>query len=105
MICANDPHRVGGNNGPFYYAKSDYITYGSLIKDGNKHVFNDNLTRGRAAHTIGWRAELSLVGFNSSGAHAVHTLYYGFNLYPSGHTLTMPIYSVPYRNNYWWLKK
>ncbi|WP_317207290.1 RHS repeat-associated core domain-containing protein [Chryseobacterium gwangjuense] len=103
----NDPHRVDGNNGPFYYAKSDYTNpdYGSRIRNGNKYVFTDSPTRGKTAHTIGWRAELSLVGFNSSGAHAVHTLYYGFNLYPSGHDLRMPIYSIPYRNHYWWLKK
>ncbi|WP_294298983.1 hypothetical protein [uncultured Chryseobacterium sp.] len=100
----NDPHRVGGNNGPFYYAKSTNPEYGSLIRNGNKHVFTDSPTRARQATTIGWRAELSLVGFNSSGAHAVHTLYYGFNLYPSGHSLTMPLISIPYRNNYWWLK-
>ena len=54
---------------------------------------------------IGWRAELSLVGFNSSGAHALHTIYYGFNLYPSGHSLTMPLTSIQYPNRYPWLKK
>ncbi|HCA08441.1 hypothetical protein [Chryseobacterium sp.] len=100
----NDHHLPYENKGPFYYAKSDYINY-PQIKQGNKYIFTDTPTRARISTPIGWRAELSLVGINSSGAHALHTVTYGFNLYPSGHSLTMPLMSREYKNRYWWLKK
>jgi len=76
-----------------------------VTEKGSLLNFTDSPVRARQSTPIGWRAELSLVGFNSSGAHAIHTLYYGFNLYSSGHSLTMPLMSIPYRNRYWWLKK
>jgi RHS repeat-associated protein len=100
----NDRRFPYENKSPFYYANKDYITY-PQIKQGNKYIFTDSPVRARLSTPVGWRAELSLVGFNSSGAHAVHTLSYGFNLYSSGHSLTMPLMSVQYRNRYWWLKK
>lgn len=94
-----------GNSSPFYYHKEDYVTYGSQIKDGNKYVFTDSPTRSKPTTNVGWRAELSLVGINSSGAYHLYTMTYGFNYYSYGHLLLMPLISRESTNRYWWLKK
>lgn len=97
-------HPLENSNRPFYYSKDDYIKE-SWIKQGNNYTFRDIPTRARLSTTIGWRAELSLVGLNKTGAHALHTLYYGFNLYSSGHSIKMPLLTIPYHGMYKWLKR
>jgi len=50
------------------------------------------------------RGEVSLVGINSSGAHALHTFKWGFNYYKNGSYSTMPLQKIPYSGRYKWLK-
>ena len=57
---------------PFYLNKEELSTF----KRGNELTFFDKPSRIlNAEKNIAWRAELTLVGFNSSGAHALHTIY------------------------------
>ncbi|WP_419870250.1 RHS repeat-associated core domain-containing protein [Chryseobacterium sp. CT-SW4] len=99
----NDP-QPGDDNSPYYYTKQDYKDAPHL-KNGNQYTFIDAPRRELRNFNVGWRAELSLVGINNTGAHALHTFWYGFNLYPSNHIIAMPIYNIQYKNRYQWLKK
>ena len=96
----NDPN-PGDDSSPYYWTKSELSTY----RNGNDLTFYDKPSRTVNNFNISWRAELSLVGINSSGAHALHTFKYGFNLYSYNHILAMPLYNIDYQNRYKWLKK
>lgn len=55
-------------------------------------------------YNIFWRAEVSLIGINNSGAQELQTFKWGFNLYKNNNYLVMPLETIPYMGRYNWLK-
>ncbi|MBN9336566.1 MAG: hypothetical protein J0I88_01790, partial [Chryseobacterium sp.] len=97
------PGSKGHDSSPYYWNKSrQNEMYDSKT---NTYRFYDAPNREvNSMFNIFWRAEVSLVGINSSGAHALSTMKWGFNYYQNNSYLMMPLQPVIYNGRYKWLK-
>ncbi|EKB60686.1 hypothetical protein [Bergeyella zoohelcum] len=97
------PGRAGHDSSPYYWNKA--MQAEMYDAKTNTYRFYDSPRREvNRMYNAYWRGEVSLVGINSSGAHALSTFKWGFNYYKNGHYLSMPLMSIPYSGRYKWLK-
>lgn len=97
------PRSSGHDSSPYYWNK----TYQAEMYNAktNTYRFYDSPRREvNSMYNAYWRGEVSLVGINSSGAHALSTFKWGFNYYQNNHYLSMPLMSISYSGRYKWLK-
>lgn len=104
----NDPPlgHEGHDSSPYYWNKIAQAKY--FDKKAGTYYFGDAPYRERNTtlkYDIYFRAEVSLVGINNSGAHELHTFKWGFNYYyNNNHFINMPLQTIPYNGRYKWLK-
>lgn len=97
------PGSAGHDSSPYYWNKA--MQAEMYNAKTNTYRFYDSPRREvNSMYNAYWRGEVSLVGINSSGAHALSTFKWGFNYYQNGHYLSMPLMSIPYSGRYKWLK-